>query len=481
METGQTDYSRKWYVMSAVATGVFLSTIDGSIVNIALPTLVRNFDSQFNIVQWVVLAYLLTVTTLMLSMGRLGDMVGKKPIYMTGFVVFIIGSLLCGTAINIFWLIAFRVLQAIGASMMMALGTAIVTEAFPSEERGKALGVIGSMVSIGIVIGPVLGGLLIDLLSWRWIFYVNLPIGVLGVFMVLRYVPPIRAIGKQSFDLLGALTLFISLIGLLIGLTLGQTSGFYQFEIYVLGMIFIIFLIGFLIVEWNHPQPMVDLRLFRNRLFSGNLVMGLITFVSIAGTIIIMPFYLEDVLGFSPSSVGMLMSIVPVSMGIIAPIAGSLSDKYGSRLISAIGLFILVIGYIAVSTLSADTSIGGYLLRFIPIGLGMGTFQSPNNSAIMGAAPRERLGIVSGLLAITRTLGQTIGIAILGSVWASRIVMRMGEGDIGNTELAPIAVRIAGLKDTFLVVVVLIGVAFVISLWAFRRGQFERKITVVEK
>jgi len=174
MQEPSVDYSRKWHVMAAVAMGVFLATIDGSIVNVALPTLTRAFGAEFAVVQWVVLAYLLTVTTLMLSVGRLGDMAGKKPVYASGFVIFTLGSVLCGLSPGVYWLIGFRVLQAIGAAMMMALGMAIVTEAFPPAERGKALGISGSMVSIGIVVGPVLGGLLIGALSWHWIFFVNL-------------------------------------------------------------------------------------------------------------------------------------------------------------------------------------------------------------------------------------------------------------------------------------------------------------------
>ena len=182
MTQGSIDYSRKWYVMAAVAMGIFLATIDASIVNVALPTLVRELSTEFTLVRWVVLVYLLTVTTLILNMGRLGDMVGKKPVYAAGFIIFTIGSALCGIAPTVYWLIGFRVLQAIGAAMMMALGVAIVTEAFPPSERGRALGLAGSIVSIGIVVGPVLGGLIIDALSWHWIFYVNLPVGILGSF-----------------------------------------------------------------------------------------------------------------------------------------------------------------------------------------------------------------------------------------------------------------------------------------------------------
>jgi len=474
MQAQDIDYSRKWYVMAAVAMGVFLATIDGSIVNVALPTLVRAFETEFAVVQWVVLSYLLTVTTLMLSMGRLGDMVGKKPLYAGGFVIFTMGSVLCGLAPTVYWLIAFRLLQAIGAAMMMALGMAIVTEAFPPSERGKALGLSGTMVSVGIVLGPVLGGLLIGALSWRWIFFVNLPVGIVGTWMVIRFVPAFKPEGGQRFDFAGALFLFVSLMALLLALTLGQQVGFAAPGILALFASGIVFLGVFVAIEWKSKQPMIDLRLFQNRLFSINLVTALIVFVCLAGTIILMPFYLENVLGYDPRTVGFVLAIVPIALGITAPISGILSDRMGSRPITVLGLFVLVIGFAAVSTLSVRTTTLGYILRFLPIGIGIGIFQSPNNSAVMGAVPRARLGIASGLLSVTRTLGQSIGIAALGALWASRVVFRAGHDLPAGATGAPAAAQVAGLNDTFLAVMVLIIGALLLAVWGLiqeRRSQ----------
>jgi EmrB/QacA subfamily drug resistance transporter len=474
MEQQSVDYGRKWYVMAAVAMGIFLATIDGSIVNIALPTLVRELDTEFAVVQWVVLAYLLIVTTLLLSMGRLGDIIGKKPVYSSGFIVFTLGSALCGWAPTVYWLIGFRVLQASGAAMMMALGTAIVTEAFPPSERGKALGVMGSIVSIGIVTGPVLGGIILGALSWRWIFYVNLPIGILGTLMVARFVPDLKPPGEQRFDFLGAFTLCVSLMALLLGLTLGQQAGFAETAILTLFAVWLFFLGFFLVIEWRSSQPMIDLSLFQNRLFSINLVTGFITFVCIAGTIILMPFYLENVLGYDPRAVGLLLAIVPIAMGLTAPVSGSLSDRLGTRPIAVAGLLVLLVGYYAVSTLSMGTTPLGYILRFLPIGVGMGIFNSPNNSAIMGSAPRAQLGVASGLLAETRTLGQIIGIAVLGALWASRVTNYLGTVPQGGATAAPAPTQVAALQDTFYAVVALIGLALLIGIWGLvqeRRGQ----------
>ncbi len=454
MDEQAIDYSRKWYVMAAVVMGIFLTTIDGSIVNLALPTLVRTFGTDFATVQWVVLAYLLTISTLMLSIGRLADMIGKKPLYTVGFVIFTIGSVLCGLSPSIYWLIVFRVVQGIGGAMLLALGLAIITEAFPSNERGRALGITGAAVSVGIVVGPTLGGFLVDSFSWRWIFYVNLPVGIAGTWLAISTLPTVKPSGGQRFDFIGAIALFISLLCLLLALTLGQQSGFDDRKVWLLAGGFILFLGLFIVVELRNEQPMIDLRLFRNSKFSVGLITGFVTFMAIAGTILLMPFYLENVLGYTPREVGLLLAVVPIALGITAPLSGSLSDRFGTRPITVIGLAVLVIGYYALSTLKVDTSAAGYILRFMPIGIGMGIFQSPNNSAIMGTASRQRLGVVSGMLAMTRTLGQTTGIALLGALWASRVFYYAGQAlSDSATEASPEA-QAAALNDTFLIIVV---------------------------
>lgn len=470
----QVDYSRKWYVMAAVAMGTFLSTIDGSIVNVAMPTLTHAFGTQFSTVQWVVLAYLLTVTTLMLSVGRLADMIGKKLPYAIGFAVFTTGSVLCGLSPSIYALIGFRVLQGIGAAMVMALGMAIVTESFPPSERGKALGISGAIVSIGIVTGPTLGGFIIGGLSWRWIFFVNLPIGLLGILMVLRFVPVIKPPGEQRFDFSGAATLFVSLLSFLLALTLGQLHGFAASEVWILLVAAAIFLAAFIAIELHSQQPMIDLRLFRNRLFSVSLTTGFLIFVCMAGATFLMPFFLENVLGYDTQQVGLLLAVVPVGLGLAAPISGSLSDRFGTRPITVVGLAVLLIGFLALTGLSEHTTALEYVLRFLPIGIGIGIFQSANNSAIMGAVPRERLGIASGMLAVTRTLGQTTGIAVLGTLWASRVVHILGEMPQDGATAAPAPAQVAGLHNTFIVTALVITVALGLAAWALvqdRRGR----------
>jgi EmrB/QacA subfamily drug resistance transporter len=470
------DYTRKWYVMAAVAMGTFLATIDGSIVNVALPTLTRAFDTEFATVQWVVLAYLLTVTTLMLSVGRLADMRGKKPIYTAGFAIFTLGSVLCGLSPSVYSLVAFRVLQGVGAAMTMALGMAIVTESFPPSERGRALGISGAVVSVGIVVGPTLGGFIIDALSWRAIFFVNLPIGLLGILMVRRFVPAIQPSGGQRFDFVGAATLFVALLALLLALTVGQEAGFAAPQVLALFAVAALFGALFILLELRTEQPMIDLRLFKNSMFSVSLATGFLIFVCIAGTIILMPFFLENVLGYGTRQVGLLLAVVPVGLGVTAPISGWLSDRFGTRPITVIGLAVLLVGFFAISTLGEDTTAVGYILRFLPIGIGVGMFQSPNNSAIMGSAPRDRLGIASGMLAVTRTLGQTTGIAVLGALWAARVLSYAPTTAQGGATDAPAAAQVVALHDTFLVTTLLIAIALALAGWALVQERRERRL-----
>jgi EmrB/QacA subfamily drug resistance transporter len=465
MAADEIDYSRKWYVFAGVAMGVFLSTIDGSIVNVALPTLVQELDAHLATVEWVVLAYLLALATLMLSMGRLGDMIGKKPLYVAGFVIFTLGSVLCGLAPNVYWLIGFRVVQAIGGAMIMALGMAIVTESFPPSERGRALGLTGSMVSIGIVLGPTLGGLILGALSWHWIFFVNLPVGIVGTLMVIRFVPARKPAGRQRFDLAGAVTFFAGMLTMLLAVTIGQQVGFDDRRVLLLLAIGAAAMVGFVVLERRVSQPMLDLGMFRNRLFSINLASGLMTFVSMSGTTFLIPFFLQGVLGYEPRQVGLLLATVPLAVGVVSPLSGALSDRVGTRPITVVGLAAIMVGFYTLSTVTVQMTALGYVLRFLPVGIGLGTFQSPNNSAVMGAVPRERLGVASGLLSITRIVGQTTGIAVLSAVWAGRVVVHNGaplpEGATG----APAAAQVAGLHDIFLVIVGLIGFGLALSVW----------------
>lgn len=469
------DYSRRWWVLVAVGLGIFLSTVDGSIVNLALPTLEDEFATSFSAVQWVVLAYLLTLATLVLVVGRLGDMIGKKRIYTTGFAAFTLTSLLCGLAPSLGWLVFFRVLQAMAASMIQALGLAITTEAFPASERGRALGINGAVVSLGIIAGPTLGGIIIDALSWNWIFFVNLPVGIVATLAAIRFVPNVPAEGGQRFDFLGAGAFFVSLLGVLLGLTLSQERGFTDGPVVALLTVGLAFLVAFIAIERSVDQPMLDLSIFRNRLLSVNLFTGWTVFIGISGLLILLPFYLENVLDYPPRTVGLVIAAIPVMLIFVSPASGALSDRIGQRPVTVAGLALLAMAFFLVSRLGMDTPLWLFIIGLIPIGIGTGVFQSPNNSAVLGSVPPQRLGVTSGMLTITRITGQITGIAVIGTVWAMRVSAISGVR--GDATDAPAAAQAAALQDTALIVSAVMVLSLGLATWGWlverggRRGE----------
>ena len=466
------DYDRKWYVMIAVSVSVIMATIDASIVNVAFPTLVEELDTTFNVIQWVALAYLLTIATLTLGMGRLGDVLGKKRLYAVGFIIFTVASLLCGIAPDVSWLIGFRVVQAIGAVMLLALGSAILVESFPPSERGKALGFIGTAVSLGIITGPMVGGLLISAFSWRAIFLVNLPVGILGTWLAIRYVPNTPPAEGQRFDIVGALLMSVSLFSLSLALTLGQGLGFASPAILAGFAISAIAAAAFVAVELRAPSPMIELRLFRDPMLSVGVVTGLLVFLCLSATFFLMPFYLEGVLGFEVATVGLLLGAAPLMLGVFSPLAGSLSDRIGIRPLTLAGMVILALTYFGFLTIGVDTSIPHFLGLMIPVGVGVAIFQAPNNSAIMGAVPPEYAGVGGGLLTLTRLLGQISGIAVLGSIWATQVAAASG-GLLpgGDATTADPAAQVAALRNTFMIAAVVIVVALAIGAWGLRRER----------
>lgn len=455
--------TKKWLALLGLGMGVFMATLDASIVNISLPTLVKVFNTSFATVQWVVLSYVVVLASLMLGIARLGDMRDKKLIYLSGLGLFTFSSFLCGLSPSIGWLIGFRALQGLGAVMMQALGNALVTQIVAPSERGRALGLMGTTVSIGIAIGPPLGGLLIGSIGWQSVFWVNVPVGILTALAVWRFVPACPPSNpNQRFDGVGALVLFFTLGAYALGMTLGQEAGFSAPWVRGLLVGALVGLALFILIEKRISQPMLDLSLFRNPFFSINLLMGFLVFVVLAGGFI-MPFYLENVKGFSVQMTGLFLMANPILMGITAPIAGSLSDRFGSRVISLIGLILIVAGCISFGSIAIETSVPGILWRMGLMGLGMGMFQSPNNSAIMGAAPRERLGVASGLIGLARTLGSSTGLPLMGSLFTAQVLTsRFYQAGIEVTSAAPQAL-VDGLRGMYGIAA---GIVFLSTLLA---------------
>lgn len=402
----------RWYVLATVAIGTFMATLDGSIVNVALPTISQQLNSNLSTLQWVVTAYLLTITSLLPVFGRLADMIGRKKVFGYGFLVFILGSAFCGLAQNIWFLVATRVLQAIGAAMLMSNSPAIITSIFPPKERGKALGLTGTVVALGSLTGPALGGILISLAGWRSIFYINVPIGLIGFAAVLLILPiDVPSKEKEQFDYLGALSFTFGMIFVLLGITNGEDWGWSSLPILSSLVIGIVLLFLFVVIERRVTHPMINLSLFRNRPFLiGNLSGGL-SFIAMFANNMILPFYLQGVLNYDPAQTGMLLMVFPITMAIAAPISGNASDKFGPVILTTSGLLITAIGLFYFSTLSASASFYHILPGSILTGLGAGLFQSPNNSSVMSSVPPQKLGIAGGINSLVRNLGMVIGIA----------------------------------------------------------------------
>ncbi|MCB2227421.1 MAG: MFS transporter [Desulfarculaceae bacterium] len=444
----QPEYNRGM-ALAGIGVSAFMGTMDISIVNITLPTLMQQLGVGLAVIEWVVVSYALVITSLMLGAARLGDMFGKKRIYLWGIVVFGVGSGLCGLAPGAYSLIAFRGLQALGAVMMQALGMGILTEMFPASQRGRVLGIMGTAVSLGLAVGPPLGGLLIATVGWRAIFLVNLPVCVLSWFMVARYVPQgWRGSGGERFDVPGAVLLFASLVCYALGMTVGQHHGFGIGAAPVLLGASLLGLLLFVWVEHRSQQPMMPLVLFKAPEFGLGLVMGWVAFL-ILGGVFILPVYLEVAEGYSPLQVGFFMLVVPVSMGISSPLAGWFADRFGHRPVSLLGLVLLVGGCVALSGLHLNISPWEYILRVLPIGLGLGLFQAPNNSAIMGHAPLERLGMASGLVSLSRTLGNTSGVPLMGAVFSLYFLAAAPAADQGNLMAAPPEALVAGVAGGY--------------------------------
>lgn len=403
----------KYLVLAIVASGTFMATLDSSIVNVALPTISKEFHVGLTVLQWVVTAYLLTISSLLMAFGRMADILGKNRVYAVGFLGFITGSALCGIATSEWQLVSFRVIQAVGAAMLMANGMGLVTSVFPARERGRALGLGGSMVAAGSLTGPSLGGILVNTLGWRSIFYINIPIGIIGFLAAILLLPKDKDIAaNQSFDFAGALLFAGSITSVLLSLSEGQRLGWTSVSVLVLAGLAVVCTALFFFVEAKVSQPMIDLTLFKNRLFLAGNVAGLISFVTMFFALFLMPFYLDKVLMLKPYQIGLMMTPFPLAMLVVAPVSGWASDRFGPLYLTTCGLAMVTVGLASLSTIGINTPLWAVAVRTGIMGIGAGMFQSPNNSSVMGTVPLHKLGVAGGVVATVRNVGMVIGVAL---------------------------------------------------------------------
>jgi EmrB/QacA subfamily drug resistance transporter len=430
---------------------MLLSSLGTSIANVGLPTFVRVFHASFQSVQWIVLAYLLGVTTLVVSAGRLGDLFGRRKLMLAGILVFSAASFFCSMAPSLAFLVAARVGQGMGAAMMMALTMALVGETVPAHRAGRAMGLLGTTSAIGTALGPSLGGMLIGAFGWPSIFLINVPLGLLAGALAWRYLPRDKAAThRASFDLPGSILLAGALASYALGMTLGR-GHFGRLNLLLVG-IAIVLSVAFLIVEAKLRSPLLRPAMFREPLVSiGFITSSLATTVAMT-TLVVGPFYLSDALHLDATRIGLVMSTGPLVAALAGLPAGRAVDRFGAMRTSIAGLALMVLGTLLLSRIATTSGAAGYIAALVTLTAGFATFQAANNTAVVtGTAPAHR-GVISGLLNLSRNLGLVTGASLMGAVF-------MAGANASAIEVGSVSGVVAGTHAAFLLAAGLIGVA----------------------
>ncbi len=431
----------RWWVLVTTGIGTFMTALDTSVVNTTLPLIQKDLHSSVAGVEWVVTIYLLLLSGLLLSFGRLGDLRGHKPVYVLGFGTFMVSSIVAGLAPNVPVLVACRAMQALGGAMLAANSPAILTKSFPASQRGRALGLQATMTYLGLTVGPSLGGWIASQFGWRYVFYINVPVCLAAVIMSLRFVPHDTPRREEKFDIPGALAFLVGLSALLLGLNQGHNWGWGSPRVLVLLLGAGFLLAVFIYIERRAPSPMLDLSLFQRPQFSLSVTTAVLNYICVYSSIFLLPFYLIQGRGFSSAEAGLLLTAQPIIMAIVAPLSGTLSDRIGAQIPGAVGMGMLSIGMFLLSRLGPQSPQISIILALVMVGLGTGIFISPNNSALMGAAPRHRQGIAAGTLATARNFGMVLGVGLAGAIFTT-IVSQGITGLAGEVQVPPLFVAI---------------------------------------
>lgn len=433
------------WALASLSLSMLLSSLGTSIANVALPTLAQAFDASFQAVQWVVLAYLLAITSTIVGVGRLGDVIGRRRLLLVGIAVFTAASVLCSVAPGLGWLIAARALQGVGAAIMMALTMALVGEAIPKERTGQAMGLLGTMSAVGTALGPTLGGVLVAAGGWQAIFLIKLPLGVATMVLALRALPAdarSAAAERAPFDKAGVVVLAMTLAAYALAMTLGKG----HFGV-VNGALLLTAIVGgalFLRVEARAQAPLVRPGLFHQRALGAGFAMSALVTAVVMATLVVGPFYLASVFALDAARVGLVMSIGPLVAALSGMPAGRLVDRLGAQRMTIAGLGTMALGAFALPALSARLGLPGYVGALAVITSGYALFQAANNTAVMTRSSADQRGLVSGLLNLSRNLGLITGASFMGAVFA------LGAGASDFTSLAPQAAA-SGLAAAFAV------------------------------
>lgn len=419
------DNKQRNIVLFVVIAMTFMATLDSSIVNVALPVLSNKLNVPLAVIEWIVAGYSIVICSTLLFFGRMGDIIGKTKVFQGGTVVFTVASILCGFSSSFTLLIVCRFIQGIGASAYMANNHGIITELFPREKRGKALGVLVTAVAIGNMLGPSAGGVILSLLNWNAIFFVNVPIGIIVFLLGIKFLPASKR-SPEKMDKKGAVLQFLGTTLLFVSLIASQQMGL--LNPYILaGILFaFVFIVWFLMIEKKQRQPLLDPTIFKNMQFSLNLLCALTSFVCLAASSILIPFYLQNTLKLSPIQAGIFMMLSPFILAIFSPIFGGISDKVQSEKIILIGLFVMSAGFLLMSRLSEHSLIVFCAVFVSTMAVGQALFQPANNSLIMSTCPKNKLGIVGSINSLVRNLGQIVGITLSTSLLYSFMSHKVG-------------------------------------------------------
>ncbi len=452
----------KYKLFTVGAVGTFMSTLDGSILNVALPTISESLNASVGLVAWVVLSYALTLIALMLVFGAWTEAKGYAFAYKFGYYFFLLGSLMCALSDSIYLLIISRVIQAVGTAMFAAIGPGMVARVFPDHERGKGIGMMLMMVAGGFMVGPPLGGLILAVLPWQAIFLINVPIGLFGLIFVYKYfrVLPVHK-PHRRIHLGGAASISI---GLTSGIFLLKQLNEHTVPNYLLWTLLAAMVLGFgafIRFESKPATALIGFETFRNRVFTMSILTQSAHFVSTSGVFILIPFYLERVKGYEPKTVGLFLIILPILMFVIAPLAGRLSDRIGFRVLTTAGMAISALGLLMLAGLQVDSSAGFVAVSLFVCGLGIGTFSTPNSSAMMGSVTAEQRAVVSGILATNRNMGMSLGIALSTALYT--------HFELVNQSIADEKARFVASYHP--VIYVAVAIAVVGIVFCFVRGE----------
>ena len=446
------------WALASLSLSMTLSALGTGIANVGLPVLAHQFAASFQAAQWVVLAYLLAITTLIVGVGRLGDLVGRKRLLLAGLALFTLASLLCGLAPTLELLVAARALQGLGAAVMMALTMAFVGETVPKARTGSAMGLLGTMSAVGTALGPSLGGGLVAAFGWRALFLVNLPLGVLTFVLARRHLPPDRqhaaAGGRPGFDAPGTLLLAATLAAYALAMTLGR-GHFGPLNLALL-LVAVAGAALFVRAQTRAASPLIRLAMFRDRVLSASLATSALVSTVVMATLVVGPFYLARALGLDTAAVGLVMSAGPLAAALAGVPSGRLVDGFGARRMGLAGLAGMSAGSMGLALMPARLDVPGYLAPLVVLTVGYALFQAANNTTVMADVPPDRRGVVAGLLTLSRNLGLVTGASLMGAVFA------LAAGAVDIMAASPEAVA-GGLHAVFGVASVLIAVAVAIA------------------